>query len=69
MKYILTILLLLPACKKVGEGDQADIFTMRHEGLCFVVYDNYHGAAMVQVDCNQLQPEEYIHERLVRKTR
>jgi hypothetical protein len=59
MKKILMITVIAAAlvgCTNTTErGGNDDTFTVRHEGLCFVVYDNYNGAAMAQVDCSELE--------------
>lgn len=54
-KYIGCLMLvfaLSAGCKKGTAGRAGDMYTLRHDGMCFVVYDdNSTGVAMVRVDC------------------
>ena len=63
MRYLL-LLLALTSCRKsipsqIEEAKQYT-FTVRHEGLCFVVYHRADGVTGWQVDCDSLTVEEPI---------
>lgn len=54
---ICTALAALGSCKMSEESTPSSIFTIRHEGMCFVIHNNGAGSSMVQVDCADVRPE------------
>ena len=56
MRYFLLGVLTLAACSKSRSGADS-VKTVRHEGLCFVMYERTKtGVSMVQVKCDELVP-------------
>ncbi len=61
MKKLLLILIALSSCKQ--RDLTKEIFTMHHEGLCFVVYRaSERGVGLVQVDCAALTTGKVLED-------